>query len=270
MKKIGVENLKIQFNLKKETIKIIDNLSIEFEEGKIIGIVGESGSGKSVLAMAMLGILPNYATIEGNIILDEKRIKYKSKEQKEILGKKLGFIPQNPQESLNPSRKIKNQLYEVLELKYQKKEKEEKAIELIEKMGFEDVQKTLNSYPYELSGGMQQRVLFALSIALQPQWVIADEPTKGLDKSLCVAIGDNLKKMINVETKGIIVITHDLNFARDICDEIYVMYKGKIIDKGTNILKNPKHKYTKSLIEAMPENNFTPINIFQDIFVDIN
>lgn len=261
MSKIGVKELSVEFILPNQRVKVLDNFNINFEENKITGIIGESGSGKSVLGMAMLGILPNYADVKGKICFENQEFDYKSKEQLAILGNKLGFIPQNPQESLNPSRKIRSQLSDVLKLKYKGKEIKEQSYKLLGDMGFDNIEKILNSYPYELSGGMQQRVLSAISIALSPDWIIADEPTKGLDKELCGQVADTLKNLKQMGTKGMIVITHDLNLAELLCDEIYVMYNGKVVDFGkSDILKKPTHLYTKGLVEAMPENLLKPID----------
>lgn len=269
MNRIGVKGLSVEFVLPNQSVKVLDDFSIDFKEDKITGIIGESGSGKSVLGMAMLGILPNYAKVEGKIYFDGKEFEYKSKQQLSILGRKLGFIPQNPQESLNPSRKIKSQLRDVLKLKYRGVEIDKKEKQLLKDMGFEDINKILNSYPYELSGGMQQRVLSAISIALSPDWIIADEPTKGLDKELCSQVANTLKNLKQMGTKGMIVITHDLNLAELLCDEIYVMYNGRAVDFGkSEILKDPIHPYTRGLVDAMPENLLKPID--KDILMDMN
>lgn len=257
---IVLNKLSVSFCVNNSQNNVLEDLDVEFNEGEIIGIIGESGSGKSVLGMTILGILPPYANVSGEIIFEGERIKYLSKEQKNLLGMKVGFIPQNPEEALNPSRKIKAQIYEALKLKYKfKDETKEKANEVLLELGFKDTKKILNSYPYELSGGMQQRVLAAISVSCRASWIIADEPTKGLDESACIQVINLFKSIKEKYAKGLIIITHDINFAKSICSRILVMYKGHIVEDGTDVLENPKHPYTKDLIKSMPENDLIPI-----------
>lgn len=256
---IGVEHLKIDFVLPNRRVKVLHDLSVSFPKKKITGIIGESGSGKSVLGMAMLGILPPYAQVNGDFFFEEMHFGYRSKEQQSLLGKQLGFIPQSPQEALNPSRKIKKQLYEALSVKYKKAEIGEKAEKILQSMGFADLKKILESYPYELSGGMQQRALSAISVCCEPKWIIADEPTKGLDKELCDQVAETFVRLQDLGVEGMIVITHDINLAEKICDEILVMYSGRVLERGSRVLQNPKHPYTRALIDSMPEHSLEPI-----------
>ncbi|MDO5061567.1 MAG: ABC transporter ATP-binding protein [Peptostreptococcaceae bacterium] len=256
---IGVEHLKIDFVLPDRRVEVLHDLSVSFPKKKITGIIGESGSGKSVLGMAMLGILPPYAQVSGDFFFEEMDFGYRSKEQQSLLGKQLGFIPQSPQEALNPSRKIKKQLYEALSVKYKKAEIVEKAERILQSMGFADPKKILESYPYELSGGMQQRALSAISVCCEPKWIIADEPTKGLDKELCDQVAETFVRLQDLGVEGMIVITHDINLAEKICDEILVMYSGRVLERGSRVLQNPKHPYTRALIDSMPEHSLEPI-----------
>lgn len=256
---IGVEHLKIDFVLPDRRVEVLHDLSVSFPKKKITGIIGESGSGKSVLGMAMLGILPPYAQVSGDFFFEEMDFGYRSKEQQSLLGKQLGFIPQSPQEALNPSRKIKKQLYEALSVKYKKAEIGEKAEKILQSMGFADPKKILESYPYELSGGMQQRALSAISVCCEPKWIIADEPTKGLDKELCDQVAETFVRLQDLGVEGMIVITHDINLAEKICDEILVMYSGRVLERGSRVLQNPKHPYTRALIDSMPEHSLEPI-----------
>lgn len=257
---IGVDRLQIEFHLPKRRVKVLSEMSVSFEKGKIVGIIGESGSGKSVLGMAMLGILPPYARVSGDFYLDGMYYRYGSKEQKRLLGQKIGFIPQNPQEALNPSRKIKKQLDEALSIKYKtKEERRRRAIELLQSMGFSEVEKILESYPHELSGGMQQRALSAISVCCNPSWIIADEPTKGLDKKLCDQVADTFIKLKQFDVEGMIIITHDIALAQQLCDEILVMYRGMVLERGPDVIHSPSHPYTKALIESMPQHSLMPI-----------
>ena len=264
---IGVNELKVDFVLPDRQVEVLHNFSVSFSKNKITGIIGESGSGKSVLGMAMLGILPPYAKVDRNFFFEDLYFKYKSKQQKLLLGKSLGYIPQSPQEALNPSRKIKKQLYEALSVKYKKNEFKQRAYSILEYMGFDNPNKIMNSYSYELSGGMQQRVLSAISVCCKPKWIIADEPTKGLDKELCNQVADTFVNLQEFGVEGMVVITHDINLAEKICDEILVMYGGRILERGEKVLKNPKHPYTKALLGAMPEQFLEPI---QDADIELD
>lgn len=256
---MGVSGLRVDFELPRRRVEVLRDLSVSFSPGKILGIIGESGSGKSVLGMAMLGILPPYARVSGTFFFEGRTFSYKSREQHALLGKELGFIPQSPQEALNPSRTVKKQLYEALAVKYEKKEWKRRAQDLLSNMGFSDPGKILKSYPYELSGGMQQRVLSAISVCCEPKWIIADEPTKGLDQKMCDRVADTLIRLRNMGVEGMIVITHDIHFAQRICDEVLVMYEGTVTERGESVLTNPRHPYTQALIESMPDRSLTPI-----------
>lgn len=256
---LGVKNLRIGFRLPDRHVEVIENLSVSFSKNKITGIIGESGSGKSVLGMAMLGILPPYAEVSGDFFFEEKRYGYQSKEQKALLGRDLGFIPQSPEEALNPSRKIKKQLYEALAVKYKGRDIPGRAEDILRKMGFSNPKKICNSYPYELSGGMQQRALSAISVCCEPKWIIADEPTKGLDHALCARTAETLIQLKEFGVEGMIVITHDIHLAETICDEILVMYGGRILERGNQVLSSPRHPYTRALLESMPDRSMKPI-----------
>lgn len=259
VKGIGVHHLSVDFVLSDRRIQVLSDLSVSFAKNKITGIIGESGSGKSVLGMAMLGILPPYAEVKGDFFFEGSKFLYQSGEQRGLPGKYLGLIPQNPEQALNPSRKIKKQLYEALSVKYKKCIIVSKAENILRRMGFSDPKKILNSYPYELSGGMQQRVLSAISVCCEPKWIIADEPTKGLDPGLCTQVADTLVQLKNFGVEGIIVITHDIHLAETICDEILVMYRGRVVERGENVIQSPQHPYTIALFDSMPERLLKPI-----------
>ncbi len=258
MKGIALENLSVTFNLSDAKINAVFDVDTLFENGKITGIIGESGCGKSVLGLAIMGLLPPYATITGNVILDGEKVNAKDMNMR--LGKDFGLIPQNPSESLNPARKVGSQLQEaLLPLRIKSKERKRLATDLLAKYGFDDVKRVYKAYPCELSGGMQQRVLCAIGAACSPEWVLADEPTKGLDTALCNQVRDNLLNLKNYGVKSMIVITHDINLAKGLCDVIAVMYAGQIVESGNDVLNNPLHPYTKAFFNALPENNFTSI-----------
>ena len=185
-KNITIENLNVYFKVTDGFVRAVDDISVIFKRGQITGLIGESGCGKSVLGLSLLGLLPAYAQTSGRVHYENQDIMQASlKELRALRGRKIGLIPQNPGDSLNPVRKIWPQMDEVLALvEKDKKKRKEAARELLTSFGFTDPGRILDSYPFELSGGMQQRVLCALGIACSPTWILADEPTKGLDLGL--------------------------------------------------------------------------------------
>ncbi len=221
---IKLENFQVKFITRGQEVKALRNTDLIIKKNKVTGIIGETGCGKSVLALGILGLLPKYAIVDGNIYYDSLNLKkINKKERAKYLGNIFGYIPQNPGESLNPIRKIKQQIKESLRLIYnQKNDIYNKSRELIGMFGFEDVERVLNSYPFQLSGGMQQRVLAAICIASDPDWIIADEPTKGLDKKVQK---DTIKVFNKIRDQGIesmLIITHDITLVKDFCDELIV------------------------------------------------
>ena len=256
-----LEDFQVEFNTRGQQVKALRSTDLVIKKDKITGIVGETGCGKSVLALGILGLLPNYAVVKGNIHYGNQNIQnLRKKEREKYLGKVFGYIPQNPSESLNPIRKIKNQIEESLNLIYKDKDDiENKARKLIESFGFEDIDRILNSYSFQLSGGMQQRVLTAIHIATNPYWLIADEPTKGLDKEVQKDIIEVFNRIKEQGIDSMIIITHDINLVKDFCDELIVMYSGEVIEIGSNIISEPMHPYTIGFLESLPENGMKPM-----------
>ena len=252
---IRTEGLSVVFHLPDGDVCAADDVSVCFEEGKITGLIGESGCGKSVLGLAVLGLLPPYASVEGKIYLDGELLKPET--ARKYLGTEIGVIPQNPSESLNPARTVGAHLMEaLLPLKAGRREKRERAEKLLRAFGFSETKRIWRAYPHELSGGMQQRVLCAIGAACSPRWILADEPTKGLDSDLRWQVKETLLSLRSQGVRSMLVITHDLPFAREICDTMAVMYAGKIMESGSDVLKNPLHPYTKAFLAALPEHGF--------------
>ena len=239
---IEIRNLHVTFKLPAMDVYAVDDVSISFQDGKITGIIGESGCGKSVLGLTLLGLLSPYAVVQGEILMDETVLTPES--SRRLLGRKIGLIPQNPSESLNPARTISFHLKEALmPLKLSRRESRKRSLQLLQDFGFSNPTRILRAYPHELSGGMQQRVLCAIGTACSPQWILADEPTKGLDRDLRDQV---LKTLLSLKHQGVesmLVITHDLSLARELCDSLAVMYAGQIVEKGERILENPLHPY---------------------------
>jgi len=262
---IKIENLKVYFNTKEGDVKAVDGIDLTLKRGNIIGIVGETGSGKSVLGLSILGLLAKNAKIEGNIFYNNKNLlTLKNQELRKIRGKEIALIPQNPETAFNPIYNVGSQISELFYYhnKEKKSKSKEKTIKILEKFSFKNSNKVYSSYGFQLSGGMKQRVLSAMGMALEPKWIIADEPTKGLDAIIRNQVYDVFKNLKENMGVSMILITHDLMLAKKLCDEVIVMYAGKILEKGSkeDIFENPKHPYTKGLIDAQPNKKLIPLD----------
>ncbi len=241
-----------------QNIKAVDGVTLSVPEGQVTGLIGESGCGKSVLGMALLGLLPPYAAVEGVISLNSEALTPQSAQAR--LGREIGLIPQNPADSLNPGRTIGAHLNEaLLPLNLNRKERGERSRQLLQAFGFAEPERILRAYPHELSGGMQQRALCAIGAACSPRWMLADEPTKGLDRHLLSQVLDTLRALPKQGVTSMLVITHDLTLARALCQQVAVMYAGQVLEVGTQVLERPLHPYTQAFLNALPENGFQPL-----------
>lgn len=213
------------------------------------------------MAQAILGQLPDYVYKSGQILYKGIDImQAEAKMLRSMYGQEIGFIPQNPSNSFNPVKKIKSHFLSCMSVMKKNSLKNKQIIvELLKLFGFEDVDRILAAYPFELSGGMQQRVLCAMGICCQPSWVLADEPTKGLDQELSEQVLTNLLKIKASGVNSMLIITHDLNLAKKICDVVMVMYAGQIVEQNNNIFVNPLHPYTQAFFASLPENGFQPM-----------
>lgn len=254
VKMLTVDGLTVSFSGKR----ILDDVSVYLKHGEILGIVGESGSGKSTLIRAIMDMLPSGGVIDaGNITLCNKCInKLDRYELRSLRGNDVAMIFQNPSTYLNPIKKISVQFIETI-MSHRKISKSN-ATELIRssimKMNLSDPDRVMNSYPFELSGGMLQRVYIAMAIALQPKLILADEPTSALDVSVSRVIIEEMMGLRDSEGTSIVIVTHDIGIASYIADRIVVMRNGKVVETGSpgNIINNPQADYTKSLIDAVP------------------
>ena len=260
MKFLEVNNLDIEYQTRKETIYASKNVSFNLQRGEIIGIVGESGSGKSTVANAIINLIDKPGIItNGSIKLDGRELHNDTDVIKSIRGKKIGFIFQDPQTSLNPLFKIRDQLIETIQthsdLNY--KEAESKSINLLREVGIENPEKRINDYPHQFSGGMRQRVVIALAISCEPDLIIADEPTTALDVSIQYKILQLLKKLTVERNLGIIIITHDMGVIAETTDRVIVMRHGIIVEQGktNDVLLKPKSLECKSLVMSVPPTN---------------
>jgi len=255
---ITIKNLSISF---KNNKNVVDDISIKIPAGKTVALVGESGSGKSLTALSILKLLPSSALYEsGEIIFKDKNILLDNeKEIQKIRGKRISTIFQEPMNSLNPLHTINKQIEEILLIhqKITKLEAQEKTIKLLEEVGLESLAKRTKIYPFELSGGQRQRVMIAMSIANNPDLLIADEPTTALDVTVQIQILNLLLKIQKNIGMSILFISHDLSVVKKMSDYIYVMKDGKIVEEGFNsiIFSQPSHPYTKELISFENQRN---------------
>lgn len=263
MSSIELRDLTVHFLVSGGAVRAVDHVSYSFRSGRITGIIGESGCGKSVMGAAILGLNPGYAKVSGEILYrDSNLLSLSGRQMRRLRGRELGLIPQNPADSLNPSRRILGQITEAAALTGASRQAQRaQAAELLRQFGFADAElkRVSRAYPFELSGGMQQRVAAAMGVASRPKWIIADEPSKGLDMALRTQMYDTLRKIRDDYVDSMIIITHDLLLARTLCDTVAVMYSGQIVEEGTDVLSNPKHPYTVGLLQSLPENGFRPM-----------
>ena len=255
---LSVQNLHTSFHTDKGEVKAVNGVTFNLEKGKILGIVGESGSGKSVTAYSIMRILEKNGRItEGKILYKGQDIaEFSEKQMREFRGKCCSIIFQDPMTSLNPVFTVGNQLKEAIELHTDRKgkEAEARAIEMLTLVGVNEPEKRVKQYPYELSGGMRQRVMIAMALACEPDILIADEPTTALDVTIQAQILELMQSLQKKLGMAIIMVTHDLGVIADMCDEIIVMYGGRVCERGTaeDIFHRPHHEYTKGLLRSIP------------------
>jgi peptide/nickel transport system ATP-binding protein len=237
---------------------ILRDVSLTLERGEVRGLVGESGAGKSTIAKALLGILPRTVRVIAGTILFEGRdlLKMPPRQLRDVIGSEISLIPQDPQTALNPGRRIEGQLTDGLRLKrgLSSRDARQRALKLLEEVHIRDPERVLRCYPHELSGGMRQRILIAAAFALEPKLVVADEPTTALDVTVQKQILRLIRGLQEAHGTAVIFVTHDLGVVAQICDSVTLLYAGKVIEEGrtADVLSNPQHIYTRSLIAAGP------------------
>ena len=257
---LKVKNLNISYPTRKETIVASQNVEFTLERGDILGIVGESGSGKSTIANAIINLIdPPGEITDGSIKIDNQELINDEKIIQKFRGKKIGFVFQDPQTSLNPLFKIKDQLIETIQthLNLNYKEAFKKSIQLLKEVGIENAEKRIEDYPHQFSGGMRQRVVIALAISCEPDLIIADEPTTALDVSIQFQILELLKDLTIKRNLGVIIITHDMGVIAETTNKVIVMRHGVIVEQGNtrDLLTNPKSTEAKSLVISVPPTN---------------
>ena len=255
---LSVKNLHTSFKTDNGEVMAVNGVSFNLDKGKILGIVGESGSGKSVTAYSIMQILEKNGRItEGEVLYKGQDItKYTEKQMREFRGKCCSIIFQDPMTSLNPVFTVGNQLREAIELHTDRKgkEAEARAVEMLTLVGVNEPEKRVKQYPYELSGGMRQRVMIAMALACEPDILIADEPTTALDVTIQAQIMDLIVDMNRKLQMGVMLITHDLAVVAETCQRVIVMYLGQIVEEGSveDIFDRPIHPYTRGLMASVP------------------
>jgi oligopeptide/dipeptide ABC transporter ATP-binding protein len=257
---LEVKDLVVKFKTDRGEITAVNGVNFEVFKGKTLGVVGESGSGKSVTALSIMRLIPSPPgrIADGEILYrGDNVLNIPMEDMRTIRGNKIAMIFQEPMTSLNPVFTVGNQIEEVLEL-HQKElspiERFKKAIELLTLVGIPSPEKRVREYPHQLSGGMRQRIMIAMSLACEPDILIADEPTTALDVTIQAQILELMKKLQTDLGMGIIMITHDLGVVAETCDDVAVMYCGQIVERADvkTLFARPQHPYTKGLIESIP------------------
>lgn len=258
-KLLEVKDLQVSFFTPAGEVKAVNGITYDLNYDEVMGIVGESGSGKSVEAYSIIGLLQSPGkVIGGSITLEGEDVLAKSaSEMVAFRGSQVAMIFQNPMTCLNPVYTIGNQLTEALKAHNKEISKEEaakRAMEMLEQVGINNVEKRMSQYPHELSGGMRQRVMIAMGLICHPKLLIADEPTTALDVTIQAQILELMKELQKKNHMGIVFITHNLGVVAEICDKVSVMYAGKMVEQGPvdDIFYNPGHPYTKGLLRSMP------------------
>jgi peptide/nickel transport system ATP-binding protein len=263
MSLLEVQKLSVTFKTKTGSVHAARDLSFSIKEGEAFGLIGETGCGKSVLAQAIIRMLPLNTVTAGNIRFQGQELySLGRREMRGLLGKEIALIPQNPGEALDPLMKNGGQIAEAVSRQgtFSETKIMNRVYYLLAKLGFQDFRRCAESWPHELSGGMKQRVLAAIGMSGAPRLLIADEPTKGLDSELRGQLIRTFRIFIRETGTASLFITHDLKFARALCDKIAVMYAGEIVEMGEaeQIFDSPRHPYLRSLIASMPENGLNP------------
>ncbi len=255
---LQIRELRTYFHGKRETVRAVDDIDLLIEEGETLGLVGESGSGKSVTSLSVMRLLESTANIESGEIsyFGRDLVHLPSRDMRDLRGKDIGMIFQEPGTSLNPVFRVGDQVGEALRvhLGMSRKEARQRTIELFEEVGIPEPERRIDSYPHEMSGGQKQRVMIAMALSCNPKLLIADEPTTALDVTIQAQILDLIRRLRDERGMSILFISHDLGVIAEIADRIAVMFRGRIVERGsvTGVFNNPQHAYTKGLLACRP------------------
>ena len=263
---LQIDHLKVEFRVGKKRVHAVNDVNLKVPRGKTLGIVGESGCGKSVTAHSILQLLPPNGEIKDGQILfapvadgpiqQLQSMKRNGKEIRAIRGQKIAMVFQDPMMSLNPVYTIGKQIMENLELheKVSKEQAKARIIELLRKLGIPEPEQRFNEYPHQFSGGMKQRVMIAIAMICNPSLLIADEPTTALDVTIQKQILNLMRQLREDFGTSVVLITHNMGIVAEACDEVAVMYMGRVVESGTvkQIFENPQHPYTQALLSCVP------------------
>jgi len=257
---LQVKNLVTAFDTEGGRIRAVDDVSFQIKKQQTLGIVGESGCGKSVTALSIMRLLPKPTGIieSGQILFNgSDLVQLPAERMNEIRGKRISMVFQEPMTSLNPVHRIGKQLGEVYRLHFSEMSENEirqQSLELLQKVGIPEPEQRMEEYPHQISGGMRQRVMIALALACKPDILIADEPTTALDVTIQAQILDLMQNLQSETGMAVIVITHDLGVIAETCEDVVVMYAGKVAETASavELFKNPKHPYTQGLLGSIP------------------
>ena len=259
-KVLEVNNLSTYFQTRWGTVKAVDGVSFDLSRGETLGIVGESGSGKSVTMLSLMQLVPTPPgrIVDGEIILDgQDLLQLNDDQMSKVRGSQIALIIQDPMTSLNPVFSIGNQVMEAVKIHQDipKKSILDRALDVLRKVNIPAAETRIKDYPHQMSGGMRQRVVGAISISCQPSVLIADEPTTSLDVTIQAQYLKLLKELQEEQDLGLIFITHDFGVVAKMCDKVAVMYAGKIVEQGSvrDIFNNPSHPYTEALLASVPK-----------------
>jgi oligopeptide/dipeptide ABC transporter ATP-binding protein len=256
---LAVDDLAVSFEVEGGRLQALGGVSFEVGRGRAVALVGESGSGKSVTAQAILRILPdaNARVDRGRVRLaGEDLLALPERAMRRVRGGRIGMVFQEPLASLNPVYTVGAQIAEAVRLHrdVSRREARERAIELLRAVGFPTPEERIDAYPHELSGGLRQRVMIAIAIACDPALVIADEPTSALDATVAAQVLALLDRLRRERGASLLFITHDLEAARGLCDDVVVLYAGEVVESGpaARVLASPRHPYTRALLASAP------------------
>ncbi len=255
---LKIEHLQTQFHTRKGIVPAVDDVSIEIPKGKIVGLVGESGCGKSMTAMSVMQLVRKPGKIEGGkiMLMGRNLLEASPVEMREIRGNDISMIFQEPMTSLNPVYTVGRQVREAILLhqKVSKEEAKNRVIEIFRKIGIPEPEKRYHSFPHQLSGGLRQRVMIGMAMVCEPELLIADEPTTALDVTIEAQILRLMKELRDEHGTSILMITHNMGVVAQMCDYVYVMYAGKVMEQAETfeLFRNTKHPYTAGLLKSIP------------------
>ena len=261
---LGIRNLKVCFYSEDGVVRAVNDVDLDIGEGETLGIIGETGCGKTILGLSILRLLSENTKVEGKILYrGEDLLKLSEDEMRKIRGKEIAMIFQNPLSSMNPVLTIGTQVAEPVELHQHldNQNAKEKVIEMLKSVRIPSPSKRVNEYPHEFSGGMRQRAMIAMGLICMPSLIIADEPTTGLDVTIQAQIVELMKEVLKDSGTSMLLITHDLGVAAELCDYMAVMYPGEIVEYASvrDMFKNPKHPYTRGFLDSLPGRGLKPI-----------